>query len=150
MLIPFLQLPPVVKYSPDNVDLRNFFNFIDRICVLGNVLLNIDASWDRSTGMFELTKIVQSNAMFMSGFVVNDLETAGYLLDKGLRLAFFTASPRDARAPELLSHLPRTRIGVSSVISPATSQSVVDTIETFYQSCAHFIFRFYISYILLN
>lgn len=104
-------------------------------------MLNIDSSWDRITGMFEITKIVQSNPMFMSGFIANDVETAGYLLDKGLRLAFFTASARDPRAPELISRLPRTRVGVTSILSTATAQSIVDTVETFYKSCAHFVFR---------
>lgn len=141
MLIPYLQLPPVVKYSPDDIDLRNFFNFIDRICILGNVLLNIDSTWDRSIGMFELTKIVQSNPMFMSGFIINDVETAGYLLDKGLRVAFFTATHRDPRGAAALAKLPRTRVGISCVISMASAQLIVDTVETFYSTCAHFIFR---------
>lgn len=104
-------------------------------------MLNIDPSWDRTTGIFELTKIVQSNPMFMSGFLVNNIETAGYLLDKGLRVAFFTATHRDPRSADLLSKLPRTRVGVSSVICTASAELIVDMVETFHLSCAHFMFR---------
>jgi hypothetical protein len=142
MLIPYLQLPAVVKYDPNNKDLRHFFDFIDRISLLGFVMLNIDSAWDRTTGMFELMKIVQSNPMFMSGFIVHDLETAGYLLDKGLRVAFFTAPHRDSKDVASLSRLPRTRIGINCVALTTTAQIIVDTIETYYTCAAHFIFRF--------
>jgi hypothetical protein len=138
-----LQLPSVVKYSPDNKQLRNFFNYIDRICLLGFTMLNCSDDWDRVTGMFELTKIVQTNAMFMSGFRPRDYETVGYLLDKGLRIAFFDVfDDRVARdMTNALSRLPRTRIGVHFKSQEVTAQFLIESIDSYYRHCSHFIFR---------
>lgn len=140
MIIPFVQLPPVVRYSPHDSTLRHFFNYIDRLGVLGYVMLACSDRWDRKTGLFELTKVVQANAVFMCGFVVRDVEVASHLLDKGLGIAFFTLSWTDASTLDVLSPLPRSRIGVN--IAATDESTIMEEITSHHGMFAHFMLRY--------
>jgi hypothetical protein len=141
MLIPFIQLPSVIKYSEDDSQLRNFFNFIDRIQIFGFVLLNVSDRWERSVGTSELLKIVQKSAIFMSGFRNDDVEIAGLLLDKGLRVAFFKQQTISVTM-EAVSRLPRQRVGITIWDNVATADSIAHIIDLYSKYAAHFIFKY--------
>ncbi len=119
MLIPHIYLPPSFKYAEGNKKLQSFFNYIDHLQLLGYVLLDIPTSWDRG-GKTELIKVIQRSAVFMSGFTSDDVDLAGTLLDKGLRVAFF-AQQSVSVSMEALTRLPKQRVGLSVIDSPTSA-----------------------------
>ena len=119
MLIPHIYLPPSFKYTEGDKKLQSFFNYIDHLQLLGFVLLDLSPSWDQG-GKTELIKVIQRSAVFMSGFTNEDVDLAGALLDKGLRVAFF-AQQSVSVTMEALSRLPRQRVGLSVIDTPASA-----------------------------
>ena len=76
----------------------------------------------------------------MSGFRNDDVEIAGLLLDKGLRVAFFKQQTISVTM-EAVSRLPRQRVGITIWDSVATADSLAHTIDLYSKYAAHFIFK---------
>lgn len=133
---------PLVTLSPDNYQTSKSFleSFVKQLGLLGPVFLHcpfVDA--DMSQQALDLLKFANC---FIEGIPCSEIDNATTLLDSGMQGVFFRNSNDNNVAKELLSFLPRNRVGISSIDIFVSSTFLYNVVQEFRAVVDLFVFKF--------
>lgn len=129
---------PLVLLSPDNY--QNSKSFLEFVGLLGPVFLRCPfVPADMSPHALALIKCADC---FIEGIPCTEIDMATSLLDSGMQGVFFSNPNDDNLAKELLSSLPRNRVGLSSIDNNVTSTLLCNVVQEFRTVVDLFVFKF--------